>query len=291
MPANLLGIDNINQYAQIALERLNGERPLFAGFTTDYSTLLDGTGVNAVIPIFNGTYTLNDTDTNGVVAQDASSSIVTLTLGTKDVTADFSETKWRGMSESTIANSLIPDMVQEAAGLVAVNVFNSLTYAAVGSGSVIAAAAFSASTVNHMSQLLSTAKAPIGGRSLIVLPTYYETFANSQALTNTTVAQDVATNYRISRGFGFEQIVEWANLPTNSQNLAGVAMQKSGMTFAMREPTVFPGDIAGNASDQKTGLAFQVRNWRDMGKIYLGVFIQYGFKIGNSAAIIPIRPA
>ena len=291
MPANLLGIDNTNVYAELALKRLQAEAPLFDAFTTDFSN--EGDGANIVVPIFTSTYTLNNTDTNGITAQSSTSSIATVTYGTRDITLDFSETKWANMSARTIGESLIPDMTVACANLVAKDVFSGLTYAAIGSGSVIASAAFSSSAAYDQSTALSTAKCPASGRSMVLTPAYYGSLVKSAGNSFTSVAERSTNSYRIGYGFGFQNIIEWADLPTNSENLVGVALHKSGVAFAMRKPTAPTGigAVVGEAADPTSKFAVQVRNWWNQGKFYLGIFMSYGYTIGNAGAVKAIRSA
>lgn len=281
-------------YAQKSLEQLIAKAPLLSAFTTDFSdSIVDG-GISVTTRLATSTYTANDTKANGYAAQNASSSAVTVTLKQRDNTVAFSELEWATMTPQVLQNTILPGLV---GGLV-----NSITQDAMGlvvSGSFTTsvtspAASFSGSKVANIAQTLSTANVDIEGRSLIVLPTLYETFVNSVSPAYNLGSSDLIQGYRTSKAYGFN-IFEYSGVPANGENLVGFACNKSAIAIAMRAPIATDNSniLAQTAVDPNTGMSLQVRLWHDAtaGKHYVAVTSIYGVAAGNTAALVRIKSA
>lgn len=276
-------------YAQKSLDQLVAKAPLLSAFTTDFSDgIVDG-GTSVVTRLATSTYTANDTAANGYTAQNASSSAVTVTLKQRDNTVAFTELQWATMTPQTLTNTILPGLVGGMVNSIVADAMAVVTIANYGSASIVgAAASFSGSAVARMAQTLSTANVDIMDRTLIVLPTYYETFVNSVASAYNLGTADLIQGYRTSQAYGFK-VWEYSAVPNNSEALVGFACGKSGIAIAMRQPIVNdnPTISATNAVDPNTGMSLQVRLWHDAttAKHYVAVTAIYGVAAGNTAAL------
>ncbi len=277
-------------YANEALPQLIAGSPLLSSFTTDFSSDASAGGSAVVTRLPTSTLTANDTSANGYVAINATSSAVTITMKQRDITHQFSELEWQNGASDKILNTFVPSMVRGLVNIISNDIMSTITvanYATVLSGS---AAAFSGSAAIRVAQLMSTANVPTGERSLIILPTYFESLVNSVSPAYSYGNADAVQNYRVMNYAGFSPVVEYSNIPTNGENLTGFGAHKSALAVATRVPAVgnnFPGEVT-TVTDPKSGFSVQFRAWHsaDDGKFKLAATAVYGFAKGNGAALV-----
>jgi hypothetical protein len=276
----------LNVYAQESLPQLIANSPLFSSFTTDFSSAVASDGASVITRIPTATLALHDTAT-GFVAQSASSSAVTVTLKQKDITYDFTELEYTS-DPNRIYNTFVPQMVTSFVDLVAQDVMSEVTVANFANYQSSSVAGYSGSAAFKSAQLLSTAKVPMAGRSLIVLPTVYESLAKDVSPAYNIGNNDTVQNYRIMKYAGFS-VYEYANLPSNSETMIGFACHPSALAIATRLPQTpmnFAGSIS-NLTDPASGFSVQFREWYspDNGKYKLAATLIYGYQTGNGSAL------
>jgi hypothetical protein len=281
-------------YAQKSLDQLIAKAPLLSAFTTDFSDAIVDGGTSVTTRLANSTYTANDTDANGYIAQDASSSAVTVTLKQRDNTVSFSELQWATMTPTVLQNTILPGLVGGLVNSISQDAMALITSGSYATSVVSPAASFSGSKVANIAQTLSTANVDIEGRSLIVLPTLYETFVNTVSAAYNLGTSDLIQGYRTSKAYGFS-IFEYSGVPANDQNLVGFATSKAAIAIAMRAPIVSDNTniLSQNAVDPSTGMSIQVRIWHDAtkGRHFLSVVSIYGVSVGNTGALVRIKSA
>lgn len=155
-----------------------------------------------------------------------------------------------------------------------------------------AAAAFDAGDVRRIKTLLNKAFVPDLNRFMVI----NSDFAEGLGLDNLVIANPSgANNTAINTGMlprihGF-QPSEFASLPTNGENLAGIAGNKESIIMATRVPdlpqgaTNIPGTIA-TVTEPNSGLSVQLRQWYEMdpGIWKEALTVMYGFAVGLSEA-------
>lgn len=276
----------LSVYAQESLPQLIAGCPLLNSFSTDFSADAANGGSSIVTRIPSTSYSLNDTDANGITAVAASSSAVTITLKQRDITHAFSDLEWS--SYPNILQTFVPSMVKALVDGVTADVLSLVTNANYSTaGFTGAATLFSGSNAVKLAQVLSTAKVPAEDRTLVVLPTYFETLVNSISPAYLLGNAEAVQNYRIMAYAGFNPVVEYASIPNNSENLVGFAAHKSAIAVATRIPAVPPASVESfNMTDAKSGLTIQFRQaYTDAGRWNLTATLIYGAAKGNAGAL------
>jgi len=292
MANSLLG--NLEVYAQESLRQLSDTAPLLDLYGTNLSSAgqLGGSKVITRLPTSTG-LTMHNSST-GFIQQNATSSAVEITYAQYDCFHKLSELEWSNMTPQIAMNAFLPKIVGTFANGVATAMMNLYTSSSFGNFiSIASAAEFSSSKAINLAQKMSTATIPLAGRNLIILPTLHEALANSLNSTAIYGSNAVIKNYRFLEGvFGFEKVIEYASLPSNSENLVGVATNNEGLVYAFREPVNPPTNFQGNAvtaTDPSSGLSIQMRNWFDnAGYVWFGATVQFGCAVGNPAVVYRI---
>lgn len=272
-------------YANEGLPQLIAQAPVFNAFTTDFSGDLASGGTSMVTRVPTTTYTANDTAANGYVALAASSSAVTVTLKQRDVTHAFSELEWQNSSQ--LIATFVPSMIKSLVNHVANDVMSGITSANFSTAQVSSVAGFSGSAITKLSQVLSTANCPDEDRSLIILPTLKETMTNT---INQAYFMNPDASYVNYAGF---KVSQYSNIPTNSQNLHGIAAHKSAIAIASRIPS-FGGNVEQTVvTDPTSGFSVAFRTWHsaDDGAFKLAASVIYGYAKGNGSALVRITSA
>lgn len=161
----------------------------------------------------------------------------------------------------------------------------------------VTAAAFDSDDVADIAQTASGLYWPTMDRSLVLAPSYFTALTKDESVKAAYAygSADAIRSRKIPALAGFSPIMEYAALPTNSENLYGVALTKSAAVIAARVPAVpanFPGEIQ-NVTDPDSGLTLQLRKWysADDGKMYMSMAFMAGASVGNGSAAIRIVSA
>ena len=161
---------------------------------------------------------------------------------------------------------------------------------------VITAANFDADEVADLAADLTTAKVPKSERALILPPSYYASVQKDAIVQDASSygAASAVQENAAQRVHGFN-LYEYTGIPTNSENLAAIALHPSALLLAARTPAA-PADGSVNVQDivdPSTGLPIQLRTFYDnvAGKHYLTMGVLYGVAVGNGAALKRIKSA
>ena len=153
---------------------------------------------------------------------------------------------------------------------------------------VVTAANFGADDVATLAGDLTTLNVPRSPRSMVIKPAYYAALAKDNAIQasyafgNPGAIQD----NNIPRVHGFD-VLEYSDIPANSENLEGFVCGKEALIIAGRQPAL-PENWAGaveSVQDPDTGITLQLRNWYEGkdGAQYITATLIYGVAAGTDS--------
>jgi len=294
--ANTLGGINIAQIAEQSLDYLSTQFHPLRAFARDFSTDISGAGesVTTRVP---SSMTAVDLS-SGYTAQDISSSAITCTLNKfKGHSAAYTDMEVsKAGNFDWLSSVFLAPALEVTLDAVMDDLLALVLNANYSANEVITAANFDVDEVADLAADLSTSKVPKSERALILPPSYYASIQKD------AIVQD-ASSYGTPAGVqenaaqrvhGFN-LYEYTGIPTNSENLAAIALHPSALCLAARQPaapTDGSVDVA-DIQDPTTGLPIQLRTWYDntAGKHYLSMGVLYGVAVGNGAALKRIKSA
>lgn len=263
--------------------------PLSA-FATDYAPDAGAKGQTVNIPVypvgsagaFGGDYTSN---------ADSTLTAVTVTVNQHQFdTAHFTDTE---MLNSSAANyeAYGRQLGAELATTVFQDVLSVVTNANYGGAAFTGAAStFDSDDVVDIKDADDTDKMPVG-RSLVLSSSYYNALLKDSSIKN-------ATNYGTDSGvqaglipnlYGY-QVFESTAIPANSENLVGFSASPTAIAIATRYLEPQDGHNYADARPlihEGTGVTLGVRRWHEpeSGKMYITYEANYGFSVGQAAAL------
>ena len=286
--ANSLSGINLAHVAQSALDNLSAQQTPVSAFSTDFSSEIADVGESISTRI--ATAVAAGDATSGYTASDVTSSAKTVTLNKhKHFTMAFTDLEIAkgGMSmlERTFVrpgtHSVINAMVDDLMALIVASEFGNVT-------GVITATNFGADDVATLAGDLTTLIVPKIERALSILPPYYASLAQDNAIqaSYASTLDDSLRDHRVPRVHGFN-VYEYSDIPTNSENLAGFACGPESLLIAARQPAI-PQNWSGaveSATDPDSGLTIQLRSWYEGkdGKQYLTMTVIYGVLVGSNS--------
>lgn len=264
-PSNTVAGVNSARIAKLTLEAVQAETINFGMFTTDLSADIKTAG-ESVTTRFVANPTVSDFSAErSAQASSMTARTVTLSnyvgvdLGFTDLEVSKSDIELLEMYVKPAVKAIFENVI--ATGLALITNANFTT------NTVITAANFTAGNVASLQESMNTAKVSGDGRSLIIKPTYATTLKTDSAI-QAAYAYGSAGAIRdgsVPRVYGFD-VKEWnGTIPTNSENLAGIALQKTALVLATRQPAV-PTDWYGKVesiTDPASGLTLQFRSFYD----------------------------
>jgi hypothetical protein len=143
-------------------------------------------------------------------------------------------------------------------------------------------------TVIAAGKKLTTRKVPSIGRVALLNSDYYAKLCEDTSLiANAGSPADTVRSGELGNVHGFKTF-EFAQLPTNDENLVGIFLQPGALLMATRLPTPpekasFPGTLT-TVTDDKSGLSVQVRTWYDplLGKEFRTFTLMFGVAKGDA---------
>lgn len=215
---------------------------------------------------------------NGVVSQDMSSNrmaqnastvkrTVTLdqyrgvVLGFNDLERSYTPIQLEELFIAPAISTLVDEMIEYALSLVTTaNGFDTHQ-------TVSAAGAFTGDVVAGIAQKLSENKVSKANRNLIVPPSYMHSLLTDGAIQDASsyAGSDPIREARIPRLFGMNVVEYNGTIPTNSENMAGLACTPQALVIAAREivepdPETYAGQVR-SIVDPKSGLPIQIRRY------------------------------
>jgi hypothetical protein len=294
MATNSLSGVNSARISQLTLDALQTLKLPLSAFTTEFSDEIATVG-ESVTTRFVTNPTVADFDSLTRAAQNSATTARTITLN-KYVGVDIGFTdRQESLSDIRLMEMYIQPAITALFENVMATILPQVTSANFTANTLITAANFSYSNVVGVVQALNTAKAPLTPRHLIVPPTYAATLKKDAAV---SAAYAYGTNEVVARGtlpvVAGLQIHEWnGTIPSNSENLAGIALHPQALLLAARAPQT-PRNWAGqvyNITDPDSGLTIQFRDYYD-GVLQRTQFcLLFGVQIGVGGNLHRIRSA
>lgn len=295
--ANTLGGVNLAAIADQTLDYLGREFFALSAFTRNFSQDIkeEGQSVTTRIP-------------SGVSAQDLSSgySPADVTTTAKTITlnkfkgpvfgfTDLEITKAK--NEQWLHNHFVAPAIEGTVKAVMDDLLALVLNAAFSANSVITAANFDSDDLADLAGDLTTSKVPKSMRVAMLLPTYYASVQKDAMIQDGASYGDTSAvrehNAKLVHGFN---LIEYTDIPTNSENLTGFVCHPSALIIAARTvavPRNAPHVEVINRVEPVTGLPVQFRRWYDAnaGKTIFSMGLLYGVATGNGAALKRILSA
>jgi len=285
--ANTLGGINLAQIAQQTLETLSAEMPVVSAFTTDFSSDVADVGESVSTRVASAV-SAGDA-TSGYSATDVTSTAKTIALNKhKHFTAAFTDLEIAKGGMDMLERTFVQPAVHSVVNAMMDDLLALVLNATYSNNTVVTAANFGADDVATLAGDLTTLNVPRGGRAMVIKPAYYAALAKDNAIQasyafgNPGAIQD----NNIPRVHGFD-VLEYSDIPANSENLEGFVCGKEALIIAGRQPAL-PENWAGSVEsvqDPDTGITLQLRNWYEGkdGAQYITATLIYGVAAGTDS--------
>lgn len=286
MATNSLAGVNLTKISQVSLDVLKTEGIPLSAFTTDFSADAMPKG-ETITTRFATVPSTQDFDSSKATSNSATTARSVTLSNYRGVSIGFKDT------ELTFSPVQLADLfVRPAISALVDYVINSvLTRVTNGNGftrvATLSAGAFDADAVADLAEGLSTGKVPKSPRNLIIKPTYMASLAKDNAITAASdgpSGASVIRDHQLPRIHGFN-VVEYAGtIPSNSENLVGLACGKQALILAARGVVEPPagtwfGNIE-NIVDPGSGLPIQIREYYDGTELRYEFSVLFGHAIG-----------
>lgn len=291
--ANTLGTLSGIQVVQEILSSLLVRFPLLSQLTTDFSMQNARFNQQISTRVIVPTVAVEHNTAVGYVATDRTAIDVNITINkqaehTYEVTdREQSQTNRRLVNEfaATAAHALGTKIMNDF--------FATVTAAIYPLSFPSAPANFDAADIRRIKTLLNKAFVPDMGRFICLNSDY----AEGVGLDNLILANPNTSNQGVISSGQMPNLIhgfapsEYASLPTNNENLGGIAGNREAVIMATRVPDqpnptrTIPGEIA-TVTEPNSGLAAQYRQYYDMklAKDVESITLMYGFAAGLSEA-------
>jgi len=285
--ANSLNGINLSQIAAYTLETLSAEMPVVSAFTTDFSSDVADVGESVSTRVASAV-SAGDA-TSGYGATDVTSTAKTITLNKhKHFTAKFTDLEIAKGGLDMLERTFVRPAVHSVVNAMMDDLLALVVNATYSNKSTVTAANFGADDVAGLAGDLTTLNVPRSGRAMVIKPAYYAALAKDNAIQasyafgNPGAIQD----NNIPRVHGFD-VLEYSDIPANSENLEGFVCGKEALIIAGRQPAL-PENWAGSiesVQDPDTGITLQLRNWYEGkdGAQYVTCTLIYGVAVGTDS--------
>jgi hypothetical protein len=297
--SNTLGGVNLAQIAQQSLDVLVPQLVPLSIVTTDFSDEVASSGASVSTRLPTALTGVSNIETLGYAGsvEGVTTTVKTVTLGNlSGLVVGFTDTEW---SKSKI--NLMDVFIKPGINLVAKQMQDALfalfTNSNYSNKVTVTAAAFDSDDVADIAEDATILNWPGMDRAMVLAPSYFNALTKDESIKHAYAygGNSVITRRELPAVAGFSPIIEYSALPTNSENLYGVALNKQAAVIASRLPAVpgnFPGEIQ-NVTDPDSGFSIQLRKWysADDGKYYMSMGHISGAAVGNGSAAIRIVSA
>jgi len=285
--ANTLNGLNLSLVAAQTLETLSAEMPVVSAFTTDFSSDIADVGESVSTRVASAV-SAGDA-TSGYSATDVTSTAKTITLNKhKHFTAAFTDLEIAKGGMDMLERTFVQPAVHSVVNAMMDDLLALVVNATYSNNVVVTAGNFGADDVATLAGDMTTLNVPRGGRAMVIKPAYYAALAKDNAIQasyafgNPGAIQD----NNIPRVHGFD-VLEYSDIPANSENLEGFVCGKEALIIAGRQPAL-PENWAGqveSVQDPDTGITLQLRNWYEGkdGAQYITATLIYGVAAGTDS--------
>lgn len=290
--ANSLGTTNGALVLQRVLPTLLARFPLLSQITTNFTS-------DAMDPLFNQTVYSRVVVASTASDYSTSTGYVATDRTTVDVPVVIDQHKHHTIAvndqeRSSTNRNLIEEMGDTAAHAlgtaVMTTLFGKILAAAYDQAYNVTAPNFDRSHLVAIDTAMANLNIPDQDRFMVLHPSWYGNLNLDTLIVSNQVnpSSTAVESGKLSAVQGFN-ISRYSALPSNSENLAGIAGVKDALVIASRVPVIPSGDvmIPGNiisATDERTGLTIQLRDWYDikLGTQSRTITLMYGCAVGYS---------
>lgn len=293
MATNVLGGVNATRISQLTLDALQTTVLPFKAFTTSFGADVAERGSAVTTRYVTNPSVANFAATRA--SANSTTTAVTVTLGSYvGVDLGFSDTEM-SFTDVQLQELFIRPAIVALFENVMASVFALVTSSNYTANTLTTAANFNASAIAGLATSMNTDKVPSVGRALIVPPTYADTLRKDSSILPAYAIGDTAflKEGKIPRIHGFDIHEFNGTIPSNSENLAAVALTPQAVCIAARPP-VTPRNWAGqvtNITDPVSGLTIQYRDFYDGQEQRTQFCLIYGTAKGNPSNLRRIRSA
>ena len=274
------------------LSALQNKLPVLSGISSVFSARPGSTGMAIQVPLI-GTSTASAFSTGGYLTQDdATITAATVSLTQYKISSRFTPSNLKDYG----ADFFVSNFVQTASIGLAQKVMDTINTQVTNANysvSTVSGAALSYLELVGVQKTLDDAKAP-SPRYAVLNSTYI-----SDLRQDTTIVGNNVLGASIIRDgdlgiIAGARIYQFANLATNSENLAGWVAGPDAIAFASALPDSegIPGFEVSNATDAGTGLGVQVLvGMEQSGFLNVTATLLFGAAVGRATSLVRLKTA
>ena len=274
------------------LSALQNKLPVLSGISSIFSARPGSTGMAIQVPLI-GTSTASAFSTGGYLTQDdATITAATVSLTQYKISSRFTPSNLKDYGADFFVNNFVQTASIGLAQKV-MDTINTQVTAANYSVSSTSGADLSYAELVGVQKTLDDAKAP-SPRYAVLNSTYV-----SDLRKDTTIVGNNVLGANIIRDgdlgiIAGARIYQFANLATNSENLAGWVAGPDAIAFASALPDSegIPGFEVSNATDAGTGLGVQVLvGMEQSGFLNVTATLMFGAAVGRATSLVRLKTA
>ena len=274
------------------LSALQNKLPVLSGISSVFSARPGSTGMAIQVPLI-GTSTASAFSTGGYLTQDdATITAATVSLTQYKISSRFTPSNLKDYGADFFVNNFVQTASIGLAQKV-MDVINAQVTAANYSVSSTSGVDLAYSELVGVQKTLDDAKAP-SPRYAVLNSTYI-----SDLRKDTTIVGNNVLGANIIRDgdlgiIAGARIYQFANLATNSENLAGWVAGPDAIAFASALPDSMdiPGFEVSNATDAGTGLGVQVLvGMEQSGFLNVTATLMFGAAVGRATSLVRLKTA
>lgn len=274
------------------LSALQNKLPVLSGISSVFSARPGSTGMSIQVPLI-GTSSATAFGSGGYLTQDdvtISSAVVSLTQ--YKISSRFTPSNLKDYGADFFVNNFVQTASIGLAQKV-MDVINAQVTNANYAGNTVSGADLSYAELVAVQKTLDDAKAP-SPRYAVLNSTYV-----SDLRKDTTIVGNNVLGANIIRDgdlgvIAGARVYQFANLATNSENLAGWVAGPDAIAFASALPDSadIPGFEVSNATDAGTGLGVQVLvGMEQSGFLNVTATLMFGAAVGRSTSLVRLKTA
>lgn len=274
------------------LSALKNKLPVLSGISSIFSARPGSTGMAIQVPLI-GTSTATAFSTGGYLTQDdATITSATVSLTQYKISSRFTPSNLKDYGADFFVNNFVQTASIGLAQKV-MDVINAQVTNANYSVSSTSGADLSYAELVAVQKTLDDAKAP-SPRYAVLNSTYV-----SDLRKDTTIVGNNVLGANIIRDgdlgvIAGARVYQFANLATNSENLAGWVAGPDAIAFASALPDSMdiPGFEVSNATDRDTGLGVQVLvGMEQSGYLNVTATLMFGAAVGRATSLVRLKTA
>ena len=274
------------------LSALKNKLPVLSGISSIFSARPGSTGMAIQVPLI-GTSSATAFSTGGYLTQDdATITSATVSLTQYKISSRFTPSNLKDYGADFFVNNFVQTASIGLAQKV-MDVINAQVTNANYSVSSTSGADLSYAELIGVQKTLDDAKAP-SPRYAVLNSTYVSNLrADTTIVGNNVLGADIIRNGDLGVIAG-ARIYQFANLATNSENLAGWVAGPDAIAFASALPDSMdiPGFEVSNATDQDTGLGVQVLvGMEQSGFLNVTATLMFGAAVGRATSLVRLKTA